>query len=262
MEVLIDAAAALEYCQAASSPISPASVVSSRKMGPSLTSDTTHDGHLHRQQPRRAPAPAPATATATAAAPARTLSSAAHLRAAREAASEAILSSGTSSPTFTLAPEIIRSTHLASSPRRGDRALPGGADTSVAACYMLGGTSDAALDRILCDWDLSAPRAIRVKAAEAVYKSRTKDLIVELSPPLRRENRAENLAALRVCEFITDMLDGHVAREWKRTVRSRDAEIQQLRTQVAGLQDGALSPSPCESAPASRVSSLSDGRDG
>jgi hypothetical protein len=141
-----------------------------------------------------------------------------------------------SSAKFLLAPEIIRSTPLAEAPRRGDRVLPGGADTSVAACYMLGGTPDTELNMILRNWDLIAPRGSRVKVAEAAYKDKVKDLIASLNERGLRESRAENLAALRVCEVIADILDGHVVRELVSRAADSARRESALQEQVAVLQ--------------------------
>lgn len=164
-----------------------------------------------------------------------TSASAAHVAAARAAASEAILTTGTTA-TFGLAARIVRAAPLAEAPRRGDRVLPGRADTSVAAAYMLGATPDPSLQALLAQWDVGAPRATRVKAAEAVYKERVKTLIAGLNERGGRESRAENLAALRVCEVIADVLDGHVVREMADAVAVRDKMIESLQQQVASLQ--------------------------
>lgn len=158
----------------------------------------------------------------------------AHLRAARAAASEAILAAGTrvTPESFTLATRIIHDTPLAEAPRRGDRVLPGGADTSVAACYMLGGSRDQDLLALLDNWDLCSPRAARVKTAEAVYKDKVKRLIAGLNDRGARESRAENLAALRVCEVIADILDGHAVRSLVAQVEERDRTIATLRARL------------------------------
>lgn len=165
----------------------------------------------------------------------------AHIAAARAAASEALLAAGTGA-SFDLAAAVVRSAPLAAAARRGARVLPGRSDTSVAAAYMLGGTPDAALAALLRGWDVSAPRAARVKAAEAAYKGRVRVMIAELNGGGGREGRAENLAALRVCEAIADVLDGHVVREMAAGIAARDDAIRRLTRQVAELQQAQQTP--------------------
>lgn len=186
------------------------------------------------------------------------LASEAHLRAARTAASEAILALGTCrTAKFTLSSDIIRATHLAEAPRRGDRVLPGNADTSVAACYMLGGTPDDDLQALLNSWNLIAPRNTRVKAAESMYKDRVKDLIASLNERGTRESRAENLAALRVCEVIADILDGHTARTLVTAKQKQDQEIADLQAQVLSLQQQLAAASGASAVPAASNKSSS-----
>lgn len=116
--------------------------------------------------------------------------------------------------------------------------LPGGGDTSVAACYMLGGTADTNLSAVVASWDLTSPRGTRVKAAERVWKDQVKELIAGLNARGGRESRAENLAALRVCEVIADVLDGWVVREMYEGVRRRDSVIDELRREIEELRRG------------------------
>lgn len=107
---------------------------------------------------------------------------------------------------------------------------------------MLGGTPDASLSGLLEKWDLTAPRAARVKRAEAAYKDRVKEIIAALNERGARESRAENLAALRVCEVVADLLDGHKVREMTAAVQERDAVIEELRRQVYEMQRGGETP--------------------
>lgn len=182
--------------------------------------------------PAHEPLPAQLASPATVHPPA---ASDTHVTAARAAASEALLSHGTAA-TFSLAAALVRAAPLEPAPRRGDRVLPGRADTSVAAAYMLGGTPDAALGALLQRWDVCAPRALKVKAAERMYKERVKALIGILNVGVRREGRAENLAALRVCEVIADIVDGYVVREMVGGMQAKDQAIAELQGRLAELQ--------------------------
>lgn len=165
-----------------------------------------------------------------------------HVAAARAAASEALLSLGTTA-TFGLAAAVVRAARLVESPRRGDRVLPGHADTSVAAAYMLGGTPDHVFRGLLARWDVCAPRAVRVKAAERMYKERVKTMIAALNVGGKREGRAENLAALRVCEVISDVVDGYVLRDMASGIQARDGAIAELEWELASLQRRAAAKS-------------------
>lgn len=191
-----------------------------------------------RYAPPFAPLPSPRVAAplrdAGGAAAAR--ASPAHVAAAAAAASEATLAAGVDAR-FTLGRSIVGAAPLAVAFRRGDRVLPGRSDSSVAAAHVLGGTPDAVLAPLLESWDVGGPRAARVKRAEAVWKQGVKESIAELNGcPPTSDSRAENLAALRVCESVVDVLDGHVVRTMADLLRAREAEIADLRRRVAELE--------------------------
>lgn len=185
--------------------------------------------------PTSLPSHAPPSLLPAAPSPSSAPSSSPHVAAARAAASDAILTAGVGA-SFSLAAAVVRAAPLVEAPRRGERILPGRADTSVAAAYTLGGTSDETLRSVLTHWDLCAPRAARVKAAEAVWKERVRGMIAALNGGGGRESRAENLAALRVCEVVADVLDGFVARETAAALAHRGNAVTELQREVLMLQ--------------------------
>lgn len=112
----------------------------------------------------------------------------------------------------------MQSSKLYANQRRSNRLLPGGSDSTTAACYMIGGTADSVLSPLLARVSPCDPREERCKAVERVLKDKTRGAICALNGENPREARADNLAAVRICEVVADIL---VAFSSKRLYESR-----------------------------------------
>lgn len=120
--------------------------------------------------------------------------------------------------TYELGIAIVQSSKLYANQRRSNRQLPGGSDSTTAACYMIGGTPDSFLSPLLTKVSPCDPREERCKAVERVLKDKTRGAICALNGENPREARADNLAAVRICEVVADIL---VAYSSKRLFESR-----------------------------------------
>lgn len=108
--------------------------------------------------------------------------------------------------TYELGIAIVQSSKLYANQRRSNRLLPGGSDSTTAACYMIGGTPDSVLSPLLARVSPCDPREERCKAVERVLKDKTRGAICALNGENPREARADNLAAVRICEVVADIL--------------------------------------------------------
>lgn len=120
--------------------------------------------------------------------------------------------------TYELGKTIVASSKLYANQRRSNRLLPGGSDSTTAACYMIGGTPDSILSPLVAKVNPCDPREERCKAVERVLKDKTRGAICALNGENPREARADNLAAVRICEVVADILVAYSAR---RMVESR-----------------------------------------
>lgn len=145
--------------------------------------------------------------------------------------------------TYELGCTIVRSSKLYANQRRSNRQLPGGSDSTTAACYMLGGTSDSVLSPLVARVSPCDPREERCKAVERVLKDKTRGAICSLNGDNPREARADNLAAVRICEVVADILVAYAAKRLLNNLQqlyksnaSKDITINALRAQVEGMK--------------------------
>eukprot|EP00178_Gracilaria_changii_P023141 TRINITY_DN696_c0_g1_i4.p1 TRINITY_DN696_c0_g1~~TRINITY_DN696_c0_g1_i4.p1 ORF type:complete len:476 (-),score=64.97 TRINITY_DN696_c0_g1_i4:55-1482(-) len=127
--------------------------------------------------------------------------------------------------TYHLGKQIIACSKLYSNQRRSNRLLPGGSDSTTAACYMIGGSSDQVLQDLLERLSPCDPREERCKAVERVLKDKTRGAICALNGENPREARADNLAAVRICETIADVLVAYLCRK---LIQQRDELVQKI----------------------------------
>lgn len=130
--------------------------------------------------------------------------------------------------TYELGKTIVSSSKLYANQRRSNRLLPGGSDSTTAACYMIGGTPDSVLSPLVSRVSPCDPREERCKAVERVLKDKTRGAICALNGENPREARADNLAAVRICEVVADIL---VAYSSRRLMESRKELIAQVQRQ-------------------------------
>lgn len=154
--------------------------------------------------------------------------------------------------TYELGIAIVRSSKLYANQRRSNRQLPGGSDSTTAACYMLGGTPDSTLSPLVARVSPCDPREERCKAVERVLKDKTRGAICSLNGDNPREARADNLAAVRICEVIADILVAYAAKrllsnlqELYRNNNAKDNTIQQLRAQLDNAKRARTDSGPC-----------------
>lgn len=145
--------------------------------------------------------------------------------------------------TYELGLAIVRSSKLYANQRRSNRQLPGGSDSTTAACYMLGGTPDSTLSPLVARVSPCDPREERCKAVERVLKDKTRGAICSLNGDNPREARADNLAAVRICEVVADILVAYAAKRLLGNLQqlykanaAKDAQIDQLRAQLEGAK--------------------------
>lgn len=136
--------------------------------------------------------------------------------------------------TYELGIAIVQSSKLYANQRRSNRQLPGGSDSTTAACYMIGGTPDSVLSPLLAKVSPCDPREERCKAVERVLKDKTRGAICALNGENPREARADNLAAVRICEVVADIL---VAYSSKRLFESRKQLFQQVERQEEKIKE-------------------------
>lgn len=145
--------------------------------------------------------------------------------------------------TYELGIAIVRSSKLYANQRRSNRQLPGGSDSTTAACYMLGGTPDSTLSPLVARVSPCDPREERCKAVERVLKDKTRGAICTLNGDNPREARADNLAAVRICEVVADILVAYAAKrllanlqELYKNNAAKDSTIAELRAQLDGAK--------------------------
>lgn len=143
--------------------------------------------------------------------------------------------------TYELGKTIVASSKLYANQRRSNRLLPGGSDSTTAACYMIGGTPDSILSPLVSRVNPCDPREERCKAVERVLKDKTRGAICALNGENPREARADNLAAVRICEVVADILVAYSSRrlmdtrkELYATVAKQEGIIKALREELAG----------------------------
>ncbi|KAI0566089.1 hypothetical protein FGB62_12g02 [Gracilaria domingensis] len=132
--------------------------------------------------------------------------------------------------TYHLGQSIISCSKLYANQRRSNRLLPGGSDSTTAACYMIGGTCDQTLHSLLERISPCDPREERCKVVERVLKDKTRGAICALNGENPREARADNLAAVRICETVADILVAYLCRK---LIQQRD----ELSERLAGLEN-------------------------
>lgn len=142
--------------------------------------------------------------------------------------------------TYELGKTIVASSKLYANQRRSNRLLPGGSDSTTAACYMIGGTPDSILSPLVSRVNPCDPREERCKAVERVLKDKTRGAICALNGENPREARADNLAAVRICEVVADILVAYSSRrlmetrkELYATVAKQEGIIKELREELA-----------------------------
>ncbi|PXF46214.1 hypothetical protein BWQ96_03999 [Gracilariopsis chorda] len=134
---------------------------------------------------------------------------------------------------YQLGKTIVASSKLYANQRRSNRLLPGGSDSTTAACYMIGGTSDETLATLLKRISPCDPREERCKAVERVLKDKTRGAICALNGENPREARADNLAAVRICETVADILVAYLSR---RLIDSREELLDKLSRHEATIK--------------------------
>lgn len=144
--------------------------------------------------------------------------------------------------TYELGLAIVRSSRVYANQRRSNRRLPGGSDSTTAACFMLGGTPDSVLSPLVARVSPCDPREERCKAVERVLKDKTRASICALNGENPREARADNLAAVRICEVVADILVAYAAKRLLATLQEvykvsaeKDDVIRQLRSEINEL---------------------------
>lgn len=142
--------------------------------------------------------------------------------------------------TYELGKTIVASSKLYANQRRSNRLLPGGSDSTTAACYMIGGTPDSVLSPLVSRVNPCDPREERCKAVERVLKDKTRGAICALNGENPREARADNLAAVRICEVVADVLVAYSSRrmmearkELYATVTKQEGLIKELKEELA-----------------------------
>lgn len=147
--------------------------------------------------------------------------------------------------TWGLGIRIVGSCRLYAAQRRSQRLLPGGADTMTAAAYVLGGIVDSEVRSLLGFCISSVPRDSRCKAIERALKGRIRADIVQLNRNGSREARADNLAAVRICVAVADILTAHSAHSMaadftalRAAAAEKDATIAALRAQLDSMAAG------------------------
>lgn len=141
--------------------------------------------------------------------------------------------------TYELGKTIVASSKLYANQRRSNRLLPGGSDSTTAACYMIGGTPDSVLSPLVSRVNPCDPREERCKAVERVLKDKTRGAICALNGENPREARADNLAAVRICEVVADVLVAYSSRRMMESrkelysmVSKQDVTIKELEDQL------------------------------
>lgn len=142
--------------------------------------------------------------------------------------------------TYDIGISIVQSSKLYANQRRSNRLLPGGSDSTTAACYMIGGTPDSVLSPLMARVSPCDPREERCKAVERVLKDKTRGAICALNGDNPREARADNLAAVRICEVVADILVAFSARkliesrkQLFETVQRQEEKLKELEAEVA-----------------------------
>lgn len=139
--------------------------------------------------------------------------------------------------TYHLGKQIISCSKLYANQRRSNRILPGGSDSTTAACYMIGGTSDQILQALLTQISPCDPREERCKAVERVLKDKTRGAICALNGENPREARADNLAAVRICETVADILVAYSSRSILESQKKLSYEVQHQNETIKQLRE-------------------------
>lgn len=182
-------------------------------------------------------------------APVRSPFEAAAAAGAEAAAAAAVAAStGTNGGTqcFTLGLEVVRSARLAVAQRRSARVLPGGGDTTTAACFALGGLPDATVTSLLEASSPAAPRDARLKVVERALKARVREHIVRLNGSNSKDMRASNLAAVRICTVAADILAAYAARSLVDELHAARVESSRKDAAIAALQSELAAASRCQ----------------
>lgn len=125
--------------------------------------------------------------------------------------------------------------------RRSLRVLPGGNDITTAACFMLGGLPDLYVKSLIKRIATLEARDDRSKAVEHVMKERTFAVITALNRNDDTRVRADNMAAVRICDIIADIikcfyeryiLESHLKLTVK--VAEQKQEMAGIRTEIRG----------------------------
>eukprot|EP00178_Gracilaria_changii_P027757 TRINITY_DN912_c0_g3_i1.p1 TRINITY_DN912_c0_g3~~TRINITY_DN912_c0_g3_i1.p1 ORF type:complete len:491 (-),score=55.57 TRINITY_DN912_c0_g3_i1:2717-4189(-) len=139
--------------------------------------------------------------------------------------------------TYHLGQRIISCCKLYANQRRSNRLLPGGSDSTTAACYMIGGTCDQTLQSLLERLSPCDPREERCKAVERVLKDKTRGAICALNGENPREARADNLAAVRICETVADILVAYLCRKLIQQHDELSEKVSSLENDVGSLRN-------------------------
>lgn len=139
--------------------------------------------------------------------------------------------------TYEMGKSIVSASKLYANQRRSNRQLPGGSDSTTAACYMIGGTPDSVLSQLVNRVSPCDPREERCKAVERVLKDKTRGAICALNGENPREARADNLAAVRICEVVADILVAHCSRQLLESRKVLIGTVQQLEATVKELRE-------------------------
>ncbi len=158
-------------------------------------------------------------------------------QAAEEGAREAQQNPANAAESFSLGVSIVRRARLSAAQRRSSRVLPGGGDTTTAACHALGGTSDSILNVLASAVSPTQPRDTRLKAVERTLKTGIRASIVRLNGgDASRDVRACNLAAVRICTSVADILAAYSAQCLVEDMERARAESVVKDATIAALQ--------------------------
>eukprot|EP00171_Calliarthron_tuberculosum_P019041 IDg19041t1 len=156
--------------------------------------------------------------------------------AAETAAAEAERDCGDEGGPWILGVSIVRSCRMYAAQQRSSRSLPGGADTNTAAAYILGSLADDEVRKLLLLCSIEHACKIKMKAVERSLKGRVRAAISALNHEKSDEGRAENLAAVRICEVVANMLIAHVGYQMSRKMSELRIAVAEKDRIIANLQ--------------------------
>lgn len=166
----------------------------------------------------------------------RKLALAAFIRAAENGAracvEEVVMSGKGKVDSHKLGRQIVANSDLHIGQRRCKRLLPGGDGLTTAACYMIGWLSDGELSEMLNNICPTRPREERCKVVELKLKVPVCRLLRALNKDFESGSCAEKLAAVRICDIMSDIIAAYVARDAIESRKKLLEKIEELGLRV------------------------------